>query len=346
MAHKPEVPSADDPEDPLSPISLLKASISRVPANKYALGVVGVVAAAALCIRVIGGNWLVAIGGGTATFIGMLLLRVFARPIPGSRVSLQATVLSWVAILAFVVVVSILLGALYRHVYPPAPVDDSLVPVTIKAVYRDDFNPARTILTVRKLDGQVILQEVLTDSNGLATVHLPKGNYSLAAVQSPNDLNFQVSAPSTALTIQLNRPQPLSESSHNLQQPSSQPEAQEKNENRATVAHPTEVGLSNDFGKTSKPSEDVNIDEGHTVGALNNSVFISVVGIRFEGNPLRNRVSFRVALAGSQPTLYVKKDVGEVVKQGRFLIRIIDAGVSSARFRVDEITSKTAKNNP
>ena len=63
----------------MNAITLLCDSIKKVPANAYALGVVGIVAAAALCVRLSGGEWLTALGGGVAALCGMVVLRIFAE---------------------------------------------------------------------------------------------------------------------------------------------------------------------------------------------------------------------------------------------------------------------------
>ena len=101
----------------MNPLSILNASIKRIPANAYALGVVGVVAAAAICIRLAGGEWLVAISGGVAILVGMVVLRVFASPgspgAVGDSPSYQAAVLVWMCLFAFVCVLSLLVSTIH-----------------------------------------------------------------------------------------------------------------------------------------------------------------------------------------------------------------------------------------
>ena len=96
----------------LNPLRILQTSIKVVPANQYAFGVVGVVAAAAVAILLSGGNWMAAVAGGVTVLAGMVVLRIFA----GTQVaktkqpqSLQTLFLGWICLLAFAIAVMFLL---------------------------------------------------------------------------------------------------------------------------------------------------------------------------------------------------------------------------------------------
>lgn len=86
-------------ETTLQPQILLKNAIKAVPAVKYALGISGIVAVVAL----VGGfriDYRVQVLGGLAVFLGMVVLVVFANAagMPGSKMRLQAIVLTWFAL--------------------------------------------------------------------------------------------------------------------------------------------------------------------------------------------------------------------------------------------------------
>jgi hypothetical protein len=180
----------------MNPLSILNASIKRIPANKYALGVVGVVAAAALCIRLAGGEWLVAIAGGVAMLVGMVVLRVFASPgspgAVGNSPSYQAAVLVWTCLFAFVCVLSLLVGKFYFVLFP-APASQ-LVDLTLVAVYSDDIGEsAQTVFTIRPTETGPIYNEVMTGKDGTTKISLAAGKYILEAVGAPKALPFEVS---------------------------------------------------------------------------------------------------------------------------------------------------------
>jgi hypothetical protein len=138
-----------------TPLALLKESVKSVPANAYAVGVVGILAAAMICIGLAAGDWQVALGGGVAVFAGMVVLRIFANPTSqrGKRRqrSKQALVLSWFCLIAFVVILIFFLGKLYFTLFaqsdqippPPhmaAPPDSSLRVGDVKQDVKGDGN--------------------------------------------------------------------------------------------------------------------------------------------------------------------------------------------------------------
>src|SRR5712691_11323692 len=52
--------------------------VKRIPALRYALGVVGLVAVAAISVGFFFGDWRYAFFGGPVAFIGMVLIRIYA----------------------------------------------------------------------------------------------------------------------------------------------------------------------------------------------------------------------------------------------------------------------------
>lgn len=136
-----------------SPLALLRESVHSVPANIYAVGVVGIVAAAVICIELAAGKWQVALGGGVAVFAGMVVLRIFASAAsqPGRRrqKSTEAAVLTWICLIAFVVILSFFLGKVYLALFPQpheapahtnAPADGSFRAGDVKQEVKGDGN--------------------------------------------------------------------------------------------------------------------------------------------------------------------------------------------------------------
>jgi hypothetical protein len=124
-------------------LSILKQSIRYVPANKYAFGVVGIVAAASLSIILAGGKWQVAIAGGVVMLAGMVLLRVFSasgdRP-SKNNLSPAAQALTWFCIVAFAVVLSLFIAKLYQSLFAASAKDQSgkALPVRVPVVTPPD----------------------------------------------------------------------------------------------------------------------------------------------------------------------------------------------------------------
>lgn len=104
-----------------NPFSVLIESVKQVRVNTFTIGVVGIVAAAVTCIRLAAGNWLLALGGGAAVLVGMVVLRVFANPAESARKQprrKEGLVLTWFCLLVFVVVVSFFVGKLFVILFP------------------------------------------------------------------------------------------------------------------------------------------------------------------------------------------------------------------------------------
>ena len=110
----------------LVPLEMLRESIQAVPANAYALGVVGIVAAAAISLMLTGGNWVVSLAGGIAAFAGMVVLRIFAQSETLTRkktpkAPVDALFLTWTCLIGFTAVLGMLIGRLYFELFPDHP---------------------------------------------------------------------------------------------------------------------------------------------------------------------------------------------------------------------------------
>lgn len=98
------------PPDEKGATKWLLLAISRIPTLVYALGVVGLVAAAAISTAFFIGYWQYALLGGVAVFAGMVLVRVYAANKPKAAtvdVSHAFTVLVWTCVTAFILMVAI-----------------------------------------------------------------------------------------------------------------------------------------------------------------------------------------------------------------------------------------------
>jgi len=90
---------------PKTPAGWLLTAADRIPPIKYAIGVVGLVAAAAISIGFFLGHWNYALFGGIAVFVGMVLVRLYASSVPASvriNPSLPVQVILWACVIAFI----------------------------------------------------------------------------------------------------------------------------------------------------------------------------------------------------------------------------------------------------
>jgi hypothetical protein len=87
---------------------LLEAA-RRVPVLNYAIGVVGLVAAAVVSVGFFLGHWEYALFGGLAVFVGMVLVRLYATSQPENikiNPSVPIQMLIWVCVAAFAILVA------------------------------------------------------------------------------------------------------------------------------------------------------------------------------------------------------------------------------------------------
>jgi hypothetical protein len=91
---------------------ILGQAIRRVPAVRFFLGVVGVIAALSLIGALVLQDWRVAFVGGIVVFIGGLLIRVFSIAGP-MQMDLPFQVLVWFGIIIFICAASCLFSSLF-----------------------------------------------------------------------------------------------------------------------------------------------------------------------------------------------------------------------------------------
>ena len=148
------------------PLKILKQSIKLVPANKYAFGVVGLVAAVSIAIFLVRGNWQLAIAGGVAMLVSMIVLRLFAVQDAASvetapqQVPLPAQVLTWIGLVAFALVLVMLIAKFGTILFPSSHAggDSSLqrLPTDISGAIIDpqNYDPAFEALQDESLGAQ------------------------------------------------------------------------------------------------------------------------------------------------------------------------------------------------
>lgn len=93
-------------------------------------------------------------------------------------------------------------------------------------------------------------------------------------------------------------------------------------------------------GSSQTGSEDKRIEAGSTQTFFGEDLSISVVGMSFEGNPLRDKVTAILGSPGLPNQNLDRQDVGYVVRykgRGTFEIRIVAADTFGAEFRVTRI---------
>jgi len=115
-------------------LDILRQSVRQVPANKYAFGVLGIVATALISILLAGGRWQPAVAGGVVVLAGMFLLRVFAeshgRGTKSHSQPVHTQALTWFIIVAFAVVLSFFIAKLYVILFPGIDAAEPTVEIT------------------------------------------------------------------------------------------------------------------------------------------------------------------------------------------------------------------------
>ena len=81
-------------------------------------------------------------------------------------------------------------------------------------------------------------------------------------------------------------------------------------------------------------SETVAVREGKSGAGGRGEVVISVIGIAYEGNPLRHKVTFAVGGPGAPTTTYTKQDVGATVRVKQFEVRLLSADTFDVSFMI------------
>ena len=186
------------------PLGLLQAAIKAIPQMKYALGVVGMGAAAALALGLLGSPTGAVVGVSLAVAFSVVLV-VFAKlaQAKASAFLRPALILLWSTILMFPPLLLCLFTSFFfgkpldfRPLQPPPPIADASTPLKISdlqvvGVYDDESKPANTADTIRVSwnhsgdDGEVVLRFGLQDGTPgpETTVHALDGHVDLPAAQ-------------------------------------------------------------------------------------------------------------------------------------------------------------------
>ncbi|ATN93574.1 hypothetical protein VW6S_22 [Pseudomonas phage VW-6S] len=91
-----------------------------------------------------------------------------------------------------------------------------------------------------------------------------------------------------------------------------------------------------------KPSFEVSqIDTQSTSSFFDGKVFVSLVGISYEGNPTRHKVVATIGAPGKQSVTLEKVDVGSVTVFEGYEIRLVASDTFTATFSVTRLDSKT-----
>jgi hypothetical protein len=317
-------------------LAILRESIEKVPANVYALGVVGIVAAASVATILAGGNWLAAVVSGVVMLAGMVILKIFAGTTSRTERtphSLQATVLTWLCLLAFAFVLALLVAKFYFVLFPqttvptsqspssPAPANQpnttqpgtksvdappkpEVLPVKI-VVHRAGSVPVdQTILKVSSRGGDYVHEEVAPNRDGVATLSLRPGKFEVSATGVRGNLEFQVSPPETSIIVQ--------------------------------------IDLNNElvYYSADPAAETMKLSADNSRWAMNGQVHLSVIGIEFTGSPLHHQVTFSVGGPNSTTQTYKNKDVGFTARVGNYSVRVEAVDTFYAEFSISRISTK------
>ena len=93
----------------------------------------------------------------------------------------------------------------------------------------------------------------------------------------------------------------------------------------------------NPSGRPSSQSERLSLRAGDSTDAFGGDVIVSLIGIKFEGDPLRHKATFSIGSQGSPTTTYQKQDIGAVVKWKNFEIRLLSADTFDAKFLISRV---------
>src|SRR5450830_640648 len=98
----------------MNPLQLLREATKAVPAVRYALGVVGIVATIAI-VRGFHLQWSVALIGTLVLFVFMIILVVFAQvaQAPSGEFRLPVLVITWFVIVLFMASASVLFSSVF-----------------------------------------------------------------------------------------------------------------------------------------------------------------------------------------------------------------------------------------
>lgn len=335
---EPELSGSTDGHPSVSSLlAILKASIKQLPANVYALGVVGIVAAATIATILAGGKWFVAVVSGVIMFAGMVILRIFAgshTPETAPRKSAQAQFLTWICLLAFTMVLVFLVARFFFMLFPqsssqtspaaekqnattpttesvsqehPAEAKDpSLVPVKITVVRGSNARPLDQMALTVTSDGYPYQSQDFTPNReGIVTSQLRSGKFRISTPDAMGDLEFEVTPPQTTIRIKVNL----------------------NNE------------LAYDLDVTRLSSETVELTAGRSRWVMGDQIHLSLIGTSYEGDPSRDLASFAISDPSGNARTYEKKAVGTVVRLRNYEVDVIEVNYvgSKAKFLVSKV---------
>jgi hypothetical protein len=314
--------------------------------RKYAGWVVLLVTAASLSIKRAGGSWMAAVAGGVAMLAAMVIIRIFAEVIGVSKnrpQSIHGKVLSWISLLAFCFVLLLLIvkfslvlfndGAAQNPTPPTAksdaaqgptpktsqapaptvsgePEKDSVdrVAVSIKVMRGGALPDVRhAILHVRLPDYTSI--QLAPNDDGIAATQLNEGRFTLSIEGVNGELGFNVAKPQTVITVRVNY------------------------DNQLTFP-----------GSADSGEQSVVIEADRSKWVLDDQVHLSVIGISYQGDPLRHLVTFSIDGPHLPNHVYSKRAVGTVVRAQMFTVRVTSIDTFRAEFLVSREGGPTGRN--
>src|SRR6185437_1901979 len=86
-------------------------------------------------------------------------------------------------------------------------------------------------------------------------------------------------------------------------------------------------------------AESVAIPAESSKVVMDGALLISVVGISFEGNPLRHTVTFTVSAHGRRPIKVAHQNTGDAVRIGNYVVTLTGADSFNAHFRIGQLAS-------
>ena len=106
------------------------------------------------------------------------------------------------------------------------------------------------------------------------------------------------------------------------------------------------TGTSDEVEKqTLAPDEvhtEVKLSRGDSAELFQGKLILTLVGISFEGDPLRHRVTATVSSPGGQSTHLNKVDPGESIAYEGYEVRVLSSSTNVARFSIRKLSTPTA----
>lgn len=127
-------------------------------------------------------------------------------------------------------------------------------------------------------------------------------------------------------------------------------ELQSSKNNASSAAVPlsgTATGTSSATASlTAKPSTETNFERvilrtGETARPFDGKIIVSLVGIKFEGDPLRHKVIATIGVPGKENKTIDKVDVGFAVVVEGYEVRVVASDTFGAAFLVTRVAGKT-----